>query len=47
MFVDNASLRKQINTVIRCALNANIKSEEDEEEEIHLRKTVLSKFFER
>ncbi|KAK7325263.1 hypothetical protein VNO77_29422 [Canavalia gladiata] len=47
MFVDNASLRKQINSVIRCALNTNVKSEEDEEEEIHLRKTVLSKFFER
>ncbi|KAG4979032.1 hypothetical protein AAZX31_13G347500 [Glycine max] len=46
MFVDNASLRKQINSVIRCALNANINSEEDGEE-IHLQKTVLSKFLER
>ncbi|XP_061351293.1 PX domain-containing protein EREX [Gastrolobium bilobum] len=47
MFVDNASLRKQINSVIRCALNSSIKSEGDEEEEIHLQKTVLSKFLER
>lgn len=49
IFVDNASLRKQINSVIRCALIANIKSEdeEDEEEEIHLQKTVLSKLLER
>lgn len=46
MFVDNASLRKQINSVLRCALNANINSEEDGEE-IHLQKTVLSKFLER
>lgn len=59
MFVDNASLRKQINSVTRCALNANIKSEEEEEDdeeeeqeeeevedEVHLRKTVLSKFLE-
>ncbi|XP_027341071.1 PX domain-containing protein EREX isoform X2 [Abrus precatorius] len=47
MFVDNASLRRQINSVIRCALNENFKSEEDGEGEIHLRKTVLSKFLER
>ncbi|CAJ1955042.1 unnamed protein product [Sphenostylis stenocarpa] len=46
MFVDNASLRKQINKVIRCALNANVNSEE-EGEEVHLQKTVLSKFLER
>ncbi|KAG5115182.1 hypothetical protein JHK84_041295 [Glycine max] len=45
MFVDNASLRKQINSVIRCALNANINSEEDGEE-IHFQQTVLSKFLE-
>lgn len=48
IFVDNASLRKQVNSVIRCALIANIKSEENEEEdEIHLQKTFLSKFLER
>lgn len=49
IFVDNASLRIQINSVMRCALMANIKSEEDEseEEEIHLQKTVLSKFLKR
>lgn len=43
IFVDNASLRKQVNSVIRCAL----KSEENEEDEIHLQKTFLSKFLER
>ncbi|XP_004486652.1 PX domain-containing protein EREX isoform X2 [Cicer arietinum] len=47
IFVDNASLRKQVNSVIRCALIANIKSEENEEDEIHLQKTFLSKFLER
>ncbi|XP_058780454.1 PX domain-containing protein EREX isoform X1 [Vicia villosa] len=48
IFVDNASLRKQVNSVIRSALIANIKSEENEEEdEIHLQKTFLSKFLER
>ena len=47
-FVDNAALRKQINSVIRCALNASMKSDQDdEEEEIYLRKTVLSKFLEK
>lgn len=50
-FVDNARLRMQVNSVIRCALNANIKDEndddDDEEEDSHLRKTVLSKFLER
>ncbi|WCJ40524.1 Phox (PX) domain-containing protein [Euphorbia peplus] len=48
VFVDNARMRMQVNSVIRCALNANVKSEkEDEEEETPLRKTVLSKFLER
>ncbi|XP_022721201.1 PX domain-containing protein EREX-like isoform X2 [Durio zibethinus] len=45
IFVDNARLRKQVNSVIRYALNTYVKSDEDdEEEETHLRKTVLSKF---
>ena len=48
-FVDNARLRMQVNSVIRCALNANITDEndDDDEEDSHLRKTVLSKFLER
>ncbi|XP_058226700.1 PX domain-containing protein EREX isoform X2 [Rhododendron vialii] len=47
-FIDNARLRKQVNSVLRCALHAPDKSEEDEEEEeIPSRKTVLSKFLER
>ncbi|XP_065865528.1 PX domain-containing protein EREX [Euphorbia lathyris] len=48
VFVDNARLRMQVNSVIRCAVNANVKSEkEDEQEETPSRKTVLSKFLER
>lgn len=48
IFVDNATLRMQVNSVIRCALNTNVKSEkDDEDEELPLRKTVLSKFLER
>ncbi|EEF44828.1 PX domain-containing protein EREX [Ricinus communis] len=48
VFVDNARLRMQINSVIRCALNTHVKSDkEDEEEETPFRKTVLSKFLER
>lgn len=48
VFVDNATLRKQVNSVIRCALNTYVKSEkDDEEEEVPVRKTVLSKFLER
>ncbi|KAK8608561.1 hypothetical protein V6N13_023982 [Hibiscus sabdariffa] len=49
MFVDNARLRKQVNSVVRCALDTYVKADEDEdgeqdEEEISLSKTVLSKF---
>lgn len=48
VFVDNARLRKQVNSVIRCALNTYVQSEkEEEDEEVPLRKTVLSKFLER
>lgn len=49
VFVDNARLRMQVNSVIRCALNAHLKSDKDDdvEEENPLRKTVLSKFLER
>lgn len=50
VLVDNATLRKQVNSILRCALNTTDKSEEDEneaEEEVHIRKTVLSKFLHR
>ncbi|XAR50533.1 Plus-end-directed kinesin ATPase [Bertholletia excelsa] len=49
VFIDNARLRKQVNSVIRCAMNTpEDKSEKDEEEEeAPTRKTVLSKFLER
>ncbi|KAI7984721.1 PX domain-containing protein EREX [Camellia lanceoleosa] len=50
VFIDNASLRKQVNSVMRCALNTPDKSEKDDdedEEEAPSRKTVLSKFLER
>lgn len=43
--IDNATLRKQVNSVIRCVLNTYAKSEDEEEEgQVPLRKTVLSKF---
>ncbi|XP_041000095.1 PX domain-containing protein EREX-like isoform X2 [Juglans microcarpa x Juglans regia] len=48
VFVENAGLRKQVNSVIRCALNTNgTPEQDDEDEEVPLRKTVLSKFLER
>lgn len=34
MFVENARLRLQVNSVIRCALNANGTSEQDEDESL-------------
>lgn len=47
-FIDNARLRMQVNSIIRCALNIHLKSDkDDEDEEAPLRKTVLSKFLER
>lgn len=51
-FIDNARLRKQVNSVLRCALHVPGKFEEydddeEEEEEAPSRKTVLSKFLER
>ncbi|XP_059640618.1 PX domain-containing protein EREX isoform X2 [Cornus florida] len=47
VFVDNARLRKQVNSIVRCALNTPDRSEKDDEEETPPRKTVLSKFLER
>ncbi|KAK2994480.1 hypothetical protein RJ640_021285 [Escallonia rubra] len=54
VFIDNARLRKQINSVIRCTLSSPDKSDrdddDDDEEETSStssRKTVLSKFLER
>lgn len=45
IFIDSATVRKQINSVIRYALTASNNSEKDcEEEEATPRKTVLSKF---
>ncbi|XP_011007710.1 PREDICTED: uncharacterized protein LOC105113290 isoform X2 [Populus euphratica] len=47
-FIDNARLRMQVNSIIRCALNIHLKSDkDDEDEEAPLGKTVLSKFLER
>lgn len=47
ILVDNARLRKQVNSVIRCALSTNAKAESDkDDEDVPLRKTVLSKFLE-
>ncbi|KAK9677225.1 hypothetical protein RND81_11G129300 [Saponaria officinalis] len=45
LFVDNATLRKQINAVIRCSLKTNDKTEEEEgDEDAPPRTTVLSKY---
>ncbi|WOL18342.1 hypothetical protein Cni_G27136 [Canna indica] len=47
MFVDNARLRKEVNSVIRCALNTVIRPEEENDNEVLSRKTVLNLFLER
>lgn len=48
IFIDNARLRKQMNSVIRCALNAQEKPENNvKEDDGAFRITVLSKFLER
>ncbi|XP_052180718.1 PX domain-containing protein EREX isoform X2 [Diospyros lotus] len=48
IFIDNARLRKQVNSVIRQALSMPEGPEtDDEEKEVALRETVLSKFFEK
>lgn len=45
MFIDNVRLRKQVNSVIRCALNTVIKLEESEEShEVPSRNNVLNRF---
>lgn len=35
VFVDNARLRMQVNSVIRCALNTDVTAEKDEDESLH------------
>ncbi|KAK3020483.1 hypothetical protein RJ639_045733 [Escallonia herrerae] len=50
LFIDNARLRKQINSVIRCTLSSPDKSDRDDDEDdegTSSRNTVLSKFLER
>lgn len=49
IFIDNARLRRQVNSVIRCALKTAIVPEKDdgEEAEAPSRKTVLNMFLER
>ncbi|KAF8393159.1 hypothetical protein HHK36_021400 [Tetracentron sinense] len=47
IFNDNAQLRKQVNSVIRCALKMAIKSEEEGGEEVPSTKTAQNKFIER
>lgn len=51
ILVDNATLRKQVNSVIRCSLKTGAKAEtedeDDDEDDAALRKTVLGKFLER
>jgi hypothetical protein len=43
-FIDNAQLRKELNSVTRCALRSVAKSDREETEEAPLRKTVLNRF---
>lgn len=49
IFIDNARLRKEVNSVLRCALTTSAKSEKDEEDTpaTPSRKTVLNKFLDR
>lgn len=47
IFTDNARLRKQVNSIIRCALKTAVEPEKEEAEEAPSRKTVLNKFLER
>lgn len=49
IFIDNARLRKEVNSVLRCALTTSVKSEKDEEDTLATpsRKTVLNKFLDR
>ncbi|KAK1268408.1 hypothetical protein QJS04_geneDACA006418 [Acorus gramineus] len=47
VLIDNARLRKQVNSIIRCALTKVSKSEKEELDESPSRKTVLNKFLER
>ncbi|KAF3329553.1 Sorting nexin-4 [Carex littledalei] len=44
LFIDNAQLRKELNSVSRCALRLVSKSDRGEAEEVPLRKTVLDRF---
>jgi hypothetical protein len=44
LFIDNAQLRKELNSVSRCALKSVAKSDREETEEVPLRKTVLNRF---
>ncbi|XP_042468738.1 PX domain-containing protein EREL1-like isoform X1 [Zingiber officinale] len=47
VFIDNLKLRKQVNTVIRHALNTVTKQEKEDGSEVPSRKTVLNRFLER
>ncbi|KAK9130640.1 hypothetical protein Sjap_011127 [Stephania japonica] len=47
IFIDNATLRKQVNSAIRFALQTNSKSDKESNEETPSRKIVLNKFLER
>lgn len=45
--LDNAKLRKQVNSVFRCALKAVIELGKDEGNEVPSRKTILNRFLQR
>lgn len=48
VFIDNAKLRKQVNSITRCALRIAAREEKEEADgSTPVRKTVLTKFLER
>ncbi|XP_026662166.1 PX domain-containing protein EREL1 isoform X8 [Phoenix dactylifera] len=47
MFIDNARLRKQVNSVIRCTFNTVVKPEREDIDEVPSRRTVLNRFLDR
>ncbi|MQL81740.1 hypothetical protein Taro_014204, partial [Colocasia esculenta] len=47
VFIDNARLRKQVNSVTRCALKTVVKVEKEDSDGTPVRKTVLTKLLER
>uniref|UniRef100_A0A1D1YY63 Coiled-coil domain-containing protein 88B n=2 Tax=Anthurium amnicola TaxID=1678845 RepID=A0A1D1YY63_9ARAE len=47
VFIDNAILKKQVNSITRCAIKTAFKAEKEDSDGIPVRKTVLTKLLER